>query len=258
MSNTDTLVSRRLLSLVTTGVPGGVPEDVIKQNQNHAALFHRAIAELCGSDISLVDMSLLSKVLQGGRISVALRTKKFRRGVLAAVRSLGGQFAQARMTEIVGGETLVSQRDNDVIRFWNNWHFNPEEEARLTVGSSISSQVIYLPDLVKDSLNCSSVQVEGKKSVAEIIASLPKVEGLRWIVGNTPTINRVLANHLKETNVYLLQGRYTWTTDEYNSVEYGLRLLIVGVFHSRRVNVNALPPVGSDVVLGLFILGVPK
>lgn len=218
----------------------------------HRARSHKLIRALLRADPMRVDEKELMRVLAGGLAD--LEIKRFGdQTILDRVRKLGGQFAQARMTEVVGGETLVSQRDNDVIKFWTDWHFEPEEEARLTVGSSIASQVIYLPDLVEGSLNCTSIQVEGKKSVAEIIASLPEVAGLRWIVGNTPTINGVLANHLKETGVYLLLGRYTWTTDEYD----GLYLLFVGRFDTDGVGVLDLRPGYSDGNTGLFILGVP-
>ncbi|HEX7456394.1 MAG TPA: hypothetical protein VF303_02925 [Candidatus Nanoarchaeia archaeon] len=187
------------------------------------------------------------------------RIKRFEQPeeILAKVLSFGDQFETARLTVIPGGETLESQRDNGVIGFRSNWHFNPEEIARLSVSPSIGSEVIYLADLIEGSLDCTYDKVDERDHVEAILDRLPKVEGLQWIVGNTTSINRVLANHLEETGVELLPTVYTRASDTYNHPTYGLRRLFVGRLCSRRVRVDYLPPSRSDGSVGLFVLGVP-
>lgn len=164
------------------------------------------------------------------------------------------------MTTVPGGETLESQRDR-VIKFWSDWHWKLEEAKRLTVGPSIPSQVIYLQDLVEDSLGCTydKTEEEERRNVQEILDSLPRVQGLRWILGNVPTVNRVLANHLRETGVYLLPAVFTLTTDTYEDLSVGLGRLLVGRFLSGRgVGVALLGPGGSRGIVGAFVLGVPE
>lgn len=190
------------------------------------------------------------------------RVAHFQEGVLDAVRSLGGQFEAARLTTVPGGDTLESQWDKRVIKFWNDWFFQKmKPEQKLTVEASIASEVIYLPNIIEGSLGCTYDKVEGgnKQSVEEILDSLPKVEGLRWIIGNVPTVNRILANHLQETDgkEYLLSGVWTWTTDTYESPDYGLLRLIAGSFRSGGVTVDLLRPFRSHDDVGVFVLGVP-
>lgn len=183
--------------------------------------------------------------------------RRFAPGVLESVRALSGQFEQARMTTVPSGETLEFQRSNKVIKFWTDWHFKPLERERLVVSSTLGSEVIYLPGVVEGSLRCTFDKVEGRDCVQDILDCLPNVEGLRWIVGNLPTINRILANHLRGTGEYLLPDVYTWTDGIYMSPSYGLRRLVVGNFDSGGVDVNTYRP-DSWGDVGLFVLGVPQ
>lgn len=247
MATRTTLVDRRLAVLVFEGIPGDILEETKNRHLRNKAPFHRVEEALLRADLTNIDLEAVIWLLQSSQI------RRFARGVLDRVRSLGGQFAQARMTEVLGDETLESQNRDKVVKFWTGWHFETEEVECLTVAPSIGSEVVYLTDLVEGSLRCSYDKVDsGGKSVEEILASLPQVEGLRWIVGNTPTINRVLANHLRETGEYLLPGVYTWTTDE-----WGLRRLIVGLFVSCGVYIDSLDPEDWRDYVGLFALGVP-
>lgn len=210
-------------------------------------------------------LALLLKGLQTGQLNIdqilsGLAVKTFQSGVLDAVRACGGQFEAARVTTVPGGEVLKSQRDNKVIKFWNDWFFQKmKPEQKLSVAPSIGSEVIYLPNVIEGSLGCTYDQVEGKQNVEDVLDSLPKVEGLRWIIGNTPSVNRVLANHLQETDgqEYLLQGVWTWTTDTYESPDYGLERLLAGGFDGNGVDVDDLVSFGSSGFVGVFVLGVP-
>ncbi len=256
-ARTTSSVDRRLVQHLVQAIPGTVDENAIKAHLNNAARSHLLIAELVQADPKRVNLQQFRQALLGGR-AADLKVKKFASAdVLVRVRSLGGQFANAQVTDVPGGETLESQRDS-VIRFWTNWHWKPEEVERLQVEPSIASQVVYLPNLVEDSLGCTydKVPESGHKSVEEVIAELPKVSGLRWIVGNTPTFNRVLANHL-ETGEYLLRGVYTWTTDSYQSEEYGFGRLLAGDLGLDGVHVSDMGPGRSAGRVGLFVLGVP-
>ncbi len=192
--------------------------------------------------------------------------RAFKPGTLEFVQALGGQFAQAWLTSVPGGETLGSQRKSQVIKFRTNWHFDAEEEDRLTIEPSLGSQVIYLPGLVEGSLNCTFNKIEGRDSVQDILDRLPNVAGVRWIVGNLSKVCRVLANHLKNTRLdggqHLLPNVYTWTMDRYKWSDSddeggGLSRLIVGSFDDDGVHVSdCRPGVGSGFI-GLFVLGVP-
>lgn len=183
--------------------------------------------------------------------------RTFAPGVLDKVKALGGQFSDARMTKVTGGETLASQRDRDVIKFRTDWHFQSAEKKRLSVSPSLGTEVIYLPDLAQGSLGCTYEQVEGQKYVWEIVSNLPQVEGVVWIVGNTPTINRILASHLQETGDYLLPDVYTWTVDTYKYQGEALDRLFVGSLLSDGVFVVRRHPALSHGDVGLFVLGVP-
>lgn len=259
-----TSVDRRLVVHVAQAVPGDVPEEVIKAHLREAALSHRLIQELLRADPTLVDQKSFSRVLRGEIWPIVphMPIKEFRPGILDDVRALGGQFEGTHLTAVPGDETLELQRDDRVINFWTDWHFKlkPDDKWRLRVFPTIASQVIYLPSLVENSLGCTydKTEEEGKKHVQEILDSLPRVEGLRWIVGSTPTVNRVLANHLKETGAYLLSGVYTWTTDTYEDTRDGLRRLVVGRFDSSGVRVDFLRSGESPDAVGVFALGVPE
>ncbi len=246
-----TQVDRRLASMLLEGIPGDIPEGTIRRHLGNKALFHRGLGALLRADLTKVHLEAVIRLLQE-------EMRQFAPGVLDRVRALGGQFAKARMTEVPDGETLESQRRDEVIKFWTDWHFDPTEARRLKVAPSIESQVIYLPDLVESSLNCNFDKAEeGRLSVQEILDSLPRVEGLRWIVGSASTVNRVLANHLKEKDEYLLPHVNTWTTDEYVSPG-GRHRLIVGDFSSVGVDVFSLRPGRWNDNIGLFVLGVPE
>lgn len=255
MVKRTTLVDRRILTLVVQGIPG-LPEEVIERHLKHAALLHEAEAALLRADLTKVDLEALVRLLQP---ELSNEIRLFVPGTLDRVHTLGGQFAKARITTVPGGETLESQQRDKVIDFSAGRYFPPNKGAtRLTVAPSIAGQVVYLPGLVTDSLKCSFDKIEaGRLSVQEILDSLPKVEGLRWIIGNVPTVCRVLANHLKETDKYLLSGVYTWTTDKYGLARRLLRLL-VGLFVSYGVDVRGLKPGSWSVNVGLFALGVPS
>jgi len=132
-------------------------------------------------------------------------TNRFIPGVLEQVWALGGQFESARLTVIPEGETLEVQKDTGVIKFRTDWHFNLNKDNKLTVEPSIGSEVIYLRSIADQSRRRTYDKVEGgRHCVQDILDFLPKVDDLLWIVGNTPTINRVLANHRVETGEYLL------------------------------------------------------
>lgn len=257
-------VDRRLVTHLIDAIAVGIPEEAVKAHLRSRAPSHRLIQELLRADPTLVDQKSFSRVLRGEVWPIVphMPIKEFRPGILDDVRALGGQFEGTHLTAVPGDETLELQRDDRVILFRTDWHFKlkPEDKWRLRVFPTIASQVIYLEDLVEGSLGCTydKTEKEGIKAVQEILDSLPKVEGLKWIVGNTPTINRVLANHLKETGNHLLPGLYTWTTDTYESEEYGLSRLIAGGFSSDGVSVSRLSPGGSFGLVGLFVLGVPE
>ena len=183
---------------------------------------------------------------------------RFKPGVLDAVQQMGEQFAGAALTVIPGGETLESQRDNGVIRFWTRWHFDPDEDP--VIEPSIDSEVIYLPKVVPGTLRCSFDKTDADRlCVQEILDALPKVEGLQWIIGNAPTVNRVLASHLQQTQgrEYLLRGEYTWTTDTYDSRYYGPTHLLVGYFHEYGVECTFLRPFPCHDHAWVFPLAVP-
>src|SRR3989344_5178014 len=194
-------------------------------------------------------------------VEIRARVANFQPGVLDVVRAFGGQFGTARLTTVPGGETLESQRDGKVIKFRTDWYFKGLEPGeKLTVTPSIASEVIYLSSVVDGSLGCTYEPMEGDKpNVQEVLDTLTKVEGLQWIVGNTPTVLRVLANHLQETDgrEYLLRGIYTWTTDAYESPSHGLERLIAGLFAPDGVLVSYLGPFESGDSVGVFALGVP-
>lgn len=252
-SRTTSTVDRRLVEHVVRAVPGDVTQEVIKAHLDNGARSHNLIRQLLKTNPELVDFEAFLAVLKRG-------VKEFTSpDVLEQIRALGGQFTDARLTTVPGGETFDDQRNRKVIKFWTDWHFKKEERPRLTVVPSIASQVIYLPNLVEGSLRCTYDKTDevGRLCVAEVLASLPKVGGLRWIVGNAPTINRVLANHLKETGIYLLPSVWTWATDSYESLEYGLFRLIVGHFDDRGVDVHGMRPGGWLGYTGVFVLGVP-
>lgn len=258
MANTRTaLVDRRMIEHIIQAVPGDVDERVIKGHLNNAALSHKLIGELLATDPSQVNQALFAQAL--ARASTAVRGFASA-DILEQVRSLGGQFTGARFTAVPGGETLEEQRRRQVIKFWTDWHWKKEKRARLSVEPSIPSQVIYLSDLVEGSLRCTydKTKEEGRLYVEEVLASLPGVAGLKWIVGNTPTVLRVLTNHLKETGVYLLPNVYTWTSDSYRDPEYtGFLRLLVGYLRAHGVDVNYLEPAHWLARVGLFVLGVP-
>lgn len=237
MSTRTTLIDRRLLTIIEEGIPGDVPEMVIKHHLAHKDDLHAALAALIWAPMP----------------------RKFNPGVLEAVLQHGGQFAQARMTPVPGGETLESQRRAQAIKFRTDWHFKPMGKGEeLKIDPTLGTEVIYLPGLVEKSLRCTFDKVEGRNSVQDILDKLPKVEGLRWIVGNPPTILRVLANHLKvNPGQYLLPDVFTWTDGTYQSPEYGLRRLLVGCFGDRGVFVDGYRPDRGDGNFGLFVLGVP-
>lgn len=184
--------------------------------------------------------------------------RRFETGVLEAVQGHGGQYAQARLTTIPGGETFDSQK-NRVIKFWTTWPFGAKERKCLTMEPSLSSEVIYLPKLVEGSLNCTYDEVEGRPCVRDICDRLPAVSGLRWIVGSPPpTVTRVLANHLKETGEHMLPDAYTWTDGIYQPDGGSLGRLIVGCFHDGGVFVDDCPPGLGLGRIGLLALGVPS
>lgn len=253
MESRTTSIDRRMVQHIIPAVPGDVTEEVIKSHLGNRAHSHNLIRELLRTDPMLVDFEAFRAVLRRGA------TEFSDPGILEQVRSLGDQFANARMTTIPGGESFDEQRNRKVIKFRTDWHFKREERERLTIESSIASQVIYLPNLVEGSISCTydKTEEEGGLCVADVLASLPKVSGIHWIVGNPPTVTRVLANHLKETEEYLLPGFYTWTTGEYQSKEYGLDRLVVGYFDADSVSVSSMEPGDWDGDSGLFVLGVP-
>lgn len=253
-SRTTSLVDRRLLELVVPAIPGDVSEEVIKAHLADRARSHNLIRELLRTNPNLVDLEAYLALLRRG-------VSEFKDpGVLEQVRGLGGQFREARLTSVSGGETFDDQRNHKVVKFWTDWQWKREERKRLTIGLSIASQVIYLPTLVEGSLRCTydKTEEEGRLYLEEILAQLPKVAGLRWIVGNPPTVTRVLANHLRETGEHLLTNLYTWTTGGYQNPQYGLRRLVVGCFDADGVYVDHLRPVDWHDFVGLFVLGVPE
>lgn len=246
MAKRTTLVDRRILTLLVQGIPE-LPEEAIERHLKNAAPLHWIEAAILRADLTKVNLDDLGRLL----------IRRFAPGVLDSVRGLGDQFAKARMIEVPGGETLESQRRNKVIEFRTKWYFEARVQTHLRVTPSLASQVVYLPGLVEDSLYCPYDEIDKKK----ILASLPQVQGLRWIVGNAATVCRVLATHLKETGECLLPEVYTWTTDEFNSPRFGLSHLIVGDFDSYVVSVQSQEPWGDGGwcgVLGLFVLGVPE
>ncbi|MBI4059152.1 hypothetical protein HY404_02845 [Candidatus Microgenomates bacterium] len=251
-----TSVDRRLVEHTVQAVPGDVREEVIKGHLNNKARSHNLIRELLGTDPTKVNLELFAQALKGTNIPVAIR-EFASSDMLEQVKALGGQFGEAWMTEVPGGETFDQQRDR-VIKFWSSWHWEKKEKVRLTIEPSIASQVIYFPNLIEGSLGCTydKIDEEGKLCADEIRDSLPHVAGLRWIVGNPPTVTRVLANHLQETGEYLLPNIYTWTNGKCQP-QYGLRQLVVGGFHGGGVGVGSLRSGHWDDVVGLFVLGVP-
>lgn len=258
MSARTTLVDRRLAVLLFEGIAEDIPEETTRRHLRNKALFHKVEEALLRADLTGVDLEAVIRLLRPPT-ELSSEIRRFGSSVLDSVRALGGQFAKARMTEVPGGETLESQRRSGVIKFFTDWHFEAEEQARLQVAPSLASQVIYLPHLLEGSRRCTFEKVEdGRLSVQEVLDSLPKVEGLRWIIGNTPTINRILANHLEETGWYLLPTTSTWTTDGYEHPKYGLGRLLVCRFGSGGVDVSRLRPEFWFDGVGLFVLGVPE
>lgn len=235
MNTRTPLVDRTLMELVIAGIPGDVPESVIKHHRTHSGDFHAAIQAAIWAPLP----------------------RTFKPGTLKAVQAQGGQFARARLTPVPGGEILESQRRNQTIRFRTDWHLRTDEVKKLEVEPSIGSEVIYLPNLVEGSLNCTYDKVEGRTCVQDVLGKLPNVEGVRWIVGNSSTVCLVLANHLKDTGQHLLPNVYTWTTDKYHWSIEGFGRLIVGCFGGSGVDVGRCPPGIGHGRIGLFVLGVP-
>lgn len=236
----------------------GVPDDLAPERvRGHIGKgkgkLHEALRLVLQADLSHVDMEVMRSILEG---ALPVQVAHFQPEVLERVRALGGQFADAHLTTVAGGQTLLSQRDDKVIKFWTDWQFSSEETSRLSVAPSIGSEVVYHKNLVEGSFGCTYDKVEGRLSVQDILAGLPQVEGLRWIVGNAPTVNQVLTNHLQATGEYLLPA-YTWTSDSYQSPHYGLCRLLVGHFNHDGICVYSLGPDYWFINVGLFVLGVP-
>lgn len=245
---------KQLHATLIQGVPDDLaPERVRDHIGSGKGRLHEAMGLILRANLSQVDLTVLRAFLQEHEV-----VKRFQPGVLDEVQALGGQFARAQMTTILAGETLDSQRGNKVIKFWTDWRFQSDEKERLSIAPSVGSEVVYLPRLLEDSLGCTFDKVEKKRSsVQEILDTLPKVDGVRWIVGNAPTINRVLANHHAATGEYLLSGGYTWTTDIYQSPHSGQCRLFVGRFYLSGVGVFIHQSSFWDRFIGLFVLGVP-
>lgn len=202
------------------------------------------------------------------QVARLLQTKsiiRFQTGVLDRVAVLGRQFAGAQMTTVFPGETLGIQYDYSIVKFAHNVRFTdgepdfrgPYESEKATTQPTIGSEVVYLPDVVYGSLGCTFEEVKDKTSVQKVLNSLPKVEGLKWTVGNAASICRVLAD-LAKTGRHLLYTSYTWTTDTavYQS-PYKLRL-VVGGHGENGVHIQARSPRESIGYVGLFVLGVPS
>ncbi len=185
-------------------------------------------------------------------------TRSFKSGVLETVKELGGQFARARLTQVPGGKTPNSQRNQ--IKFWTTYRRESDVAEKLN-GPAVGSEVIYLPRLVENSASSTCYKVNnGRVCVQDILNRLPEVEGLRWIVGNLATVCRVLANHRKATRRHLLPNVYTWTTDNYKLSEGlggAIEVWIVGECSPDGVGVITYPLRHWDDDIGLFVLGVP-
>lgn len=235
-------VDRRLVSHLVDAIPGDLESGVVKAHLNNAALSHRLIQKLLKVDPTQVDIEMFSRALgpQGD-------IKRFSSDVLDHVRAMGGQFACARLIEVLGGETK-SQLDH-FVRI-----FDSDELMKL---ASINSQVIYIPTLVEGSLGCT-----WNEAVEKIIKNLNtrySVEGLRWVMPSAPTVNRVLVAHFEQTGEYLLRNVYTWTIDEHKCFRRygGPCMLTIGFFRQRRVSVSHMAPGCWGHGVGLFVLGVP-
>lgn len=183
------------------------------------------------------------------------RPKVFREGVLESVHALGDLARKAQMTNIPGGETLHSQSQAGLMKFkLGSWHFNLKPEETLETGTTVSGQVIYLLDTLRGSLGCN------RAGAAALVGQLPPVEGLRWTLGNAPTIVGILANHLKTTGSPLLCWEETWVEGYYQNLSQSVSLmpLSVGCFDPNdgvRVHNQDVDRGVSD--LGVFVLGVP-
>lgn len=180
--------------------------------------------------------------------------KRFDIDTLEKVKALGGQFARAQLMVTPGGETLVSQWDIGIFLMQTHFRFaniNPEE--KLITTASVRGEIIYLPNLLEGSTGCTYQAGE------EIVAHLPKVGGLRWIIGNAATVSRVLRHHLKESGdtQFLLRNYYTLTTDSYDSEGIGLVHLTVGGYTIAGIDVDALRDEHSSPIVGLLGIGVP-
>ena len=173
---------------------------------------------------------------------------KTSKDLLKQVQALGGQFEDARSMNIPSGCTFKSLKEDKVIKFLSDWIF---EEDNLTIKETKEQEVIYLPNLVEDSSG------KAYNNLEQFLTTLPKIDGLKWIIPTSSQVCYVLGKHYKEHKEYLLKDYWTWTTDTYK-YSGGLGRLLVGLFRGSGIGVSYHDPDGWLDNVGLFVLGVPS
>ena len=119
---------------------------------------------------------------------------KTSKDLLKQVQALGGQFEDARSMNIPSGCTFKSLKEDKVIKFLSDWIF---EEDNLTIKETKEQEVIYLPNLVEDSSG------KAYNNLEQFLTTLPKIDGLKWIIPTSSQVCYVLGKHYKEHKEYL-------------------------------------------------------
>src|SRR3990167_11105733 len=126
---------------------------------------------------------------------------KTSKDLLKQVQALGGQFEDARSMNIPSGCTFKSLKEDKVIKFLSDWIF---EEDNLTIKETKEQEVVYLPNLVEDSSG------KAYNNLEQFLTTLPKIDGLKWIIPTSSQVCYVLGKHYKEHKEYLLKDCCTY------------------------------------------------
>lgn len=155
----------------------------------------------------------------------------FAPGVLDQVQALGGLFNEASLCQ------LVSER-----RWWPN------------LEPSWVGEVVCLPTLLRNSYACTVTPVDGHRYVDQLLAEIPSVLGIKWVMGNVSTcwqIFQILGGKW-------LEDCYTRSTDRVRLPREGRVSLIIGNCDDRRPLVTSMADDSWGSNVGLWPIGIPN